>query len=275
MARRGRCLKASRDVADQGDVLPCRTVGGHRNEHGRKSSGRRNAGRVDRPSHARRRREYVAWATQPDTHCGAGGDCGTRRVRSSSQPWHAVVWRVATTAPMQTRRTPGVPPDAHDGRLDTASGTRQPRWSCQPPRILHSSLSGASLLRVLLCTESACFAARVRRCLIAEAQYCHRMGPSIGDSVKTGLKRMRGDLALKQSERLLLREMQTLRRSVEADLQRISARIDAALTPRPRLRRMPDRSPWRIRAPATCSPIPTPGWSPRRWRWSNETCAQT
>jgi hypothetical protein len=53
--------------------------------------------------------------------------------------------------------------------------------------------------------------------------------PSIGDTVKTGLKRMRGDFALKQSERSLRREMQALQRRVTADLSRISARIDEAL----------------------------------------------
>ena len=57
------------------------------------------------------------------------------------------------------------------------------------------------------------------------------MSPSIGASVKTGLKRIRGDFALKRSERSLLRELQTLRRSLRTDLEAISARIDAALPP--------------------------------------------
>jgi hypothetical protein len=57
------------------------------------------------------------------------------------------------------------------------------------------------------------------------------MSSSIGDSVRTGLKRMRGDSVLKQSERSLLRELQTLQRSMKADLEEISARIDAALPP--------------------------------------------
>ena len=60
------------------------------------------------------------------------------------------------------------------------------------------------------------------------------MALSFGDSVKSGLKRMRGDSALKQSERSLLREMQTLRRGMNADLEQIAARIDAAvLAPAP------------------------------------------
>ena len=42
---------------------------------------------------------------------------------------------------------------------------------------------------------------------------------------------MRGDSVLRQSERSLLRELQTLRRSMKADLEGISARIDAALPP--------------------------------------------
>lgn len=54
---------------------------------------------------------------------------------------------------------------------------------------------------------------------------------SLGDSVKSGLKRIRGDSSLKQSERSLLGEMQTLRRSLKADLERIASRIDAALPP--------------------------------------------
>ena len=57
------------------------------------------------------------------------------------------------------------------------------------------------------------------------------MSPSIGDSVKTGLKRIRGDFALKRTERSLLRELKSLRRSLRTDLEGISARIDAALPP--------------------------------------------
>lgn len=71
------------------------------------------------------------------------------------------------------------------------------------------------------------------------------MAPSIGDSVKTGLKRMWGDSALNQSERSLLREMQTLRRSMKADLKRISARIDAAL-PSPAPPRPKDAGPFAL-----------------------------
>jgi hypothetical protein len=57
------------------------------------------------------------------------------------------------------------------------------------------------------------------------------VSPSIGASVKNGLKRIRGDSALKRSERSLLRELQALRRSLRTDLEAISARIDAALPP--------------------------------------------
>jgi hypothetical protein len=49
----------------------------------------------------------------------------------------------------------------------------------------------------------------------------------MGDSVRNGLKRLRGDSALKQSERSLLREMHALQRGLE----QVSARLDAALPP--------------------------------------------